>query len=159
MRARIITIISALMLTVGLQAQTAEFETATEAVKNIKIGAPFTLGLDGGWINWEWEGIGGPECMKMLRKAGFNANRMNTHWADHVDSEGKVDEVWMKRVRESVDYVIDQGMYCVINVADSPTLFLADEENYQQNKAMFEYLWRQIAEEFKDYDHHRPNAL
>ncbi|MBR0187003.1 MAG: glycoside hydrolase family 5 protein, partial [Prevotella sp.] len=73
-----------------------------------------------------------------------------------------VNAEWMKRVHEVVDYVINQGLYCIVNVhhdtgADDDSFkswIKADEANYTQNKARYENLWKQIAEEFKDYDEH-----
>lgn len=65
----------------------------------------------------------------------------------------------MARVHEVVDYVIDQGMYCLLNVHHDTgpyeeSWIRADEANYQRNHERFENIWRQIAEEFKDYDEH-----
>ncbi len=102
------------------------------------------------------------ELMKMMKEAGFGAIRVPVTWYNHMDKSGKVDATWMKRVHEIVDYVIDNGMYCIINVhhdtgADSDShisWIKADEQNYNNNKERYEYLWKQIAEEFKDYDKH-----
>jgi aryl-phospho-beta-D-glucosidase BglC (GH1 family) len=79
-----------------------------------------------------------------------------------MDKDGKVNAEWMKRVHEVVDYVINQGLYCIVNVhhdtgADKDSFkswIKADEANYEQNKTRYENLWKQIAEEFKDYDEH-----
>ena len=155
-----------------------DFETAAEAVKNMKIGWNLVNTLDAygdsepiepwEWSKWEmaWgQRITKPELMKMIRKAGFNTMRIPVTWYLHTDSNGKVDPQWMKRVHEVVDYVIDQGMYCILNthhetasdIDDNGKLtgkakLIADKDNYKENKEWFENLWRQIAEEFKDYD-------
>ena len=79
-----------------------------------------------------------------------------------MDKDGKVNAEWMKRVHEVVDYVINQGLYCIVNVhhytgADSDSFkswIKADEANFSQNQSRYENLWLQIAEEFKDYDEH-----
>jgi len=79
-----------------------------------------------------------------------------------MDKSGKVQAEWMARVHEVVDYVIDNGLYCILNVhhdtgadSDSHTSWIkADEDNYNAQKERYEYLWTQIAEEFKDYDNH-----
>ena len=68
----------------------------------------------------------------------------------------------MNRVKEVVDYVINEGLYCIINVhhdtgADKGSFkswIKADETNYTQNRAKFESIWKQIAQTFKDYDQH-----
>lgn len=105
-----------LMLTTGLQAQTAEFETATEAVKNMGIGWNLVNTLDAhaegedwfnpeGWWSWEtcWSNpVTKPELMKMIRKAGFKTMRIPVTWYPHTDSQGNIDAAWMKRVHEVV---------------------------------------------------------
>lgn len=144
------------------------FESANSAVKNMGIGWNLwnTLDSHSGGADWGittpegWETCWGnavtkPELMKMVRKAGFSAVRVPVTWYPHMDDDGKVDPAWMKRVHEVVDYVVDQGMYCLLNVHhDGDRWIKAEEANYQENHERFEFLWRQIAEEFKDYDQH-----
>jgi hypothetical protein len=62
-------------------------------------------------------------------------------------------------VHEVVDYVINAGLYCVLNVhhdtgAHDNAWVIADNDNYEKTKARYENLWTQIAKEFKDYDQH-----
>lgn len=168
-------------------AQAADFETAKDAVKNMGVGWNLgnTLDANGQTITditndsyWGQQGLESetywgqpvtkPELLKMMKDAGFGAIRVPVTWYNHMDKDGNVDAAWMKRVHEVVDYVINQGMYCIVNVhhdtgADSYDdggkmksyhWIKADEENFNTNKARFEKLWKQIAEEFKDYDHH-----
>ena len=165
----------------GLQIQAQEFETATEAVKNMGVGwnlgntleansqtyHDFTKDNYWGQQGLESETCWGqskakPELIKMMKDAGFGAIRVPVTWYNHMDKDGKVNAEWMKRVHEVVDYVINQGLYCIVNVhhdtgADDDSFkswIKADEANYTQNKARYENLWKQIAEEFKDYDEH-----
>ena len=165
----------------GLQIQAQEFETATEAVKNMGVGwnlgntleansqtyHDFTKDNYWGQQGLESETCWGqskakPELIKMMKDAGFGAIRVPVTWYNHMDKDGKVNAEWMKRVHEVVDYVINQGLYCIVNVhhdtgADGDTFkswIKADEANYEQNKTRYENLWQQIAEEFKDYDEH-----
>ena len=165
----------------GLQIQAQEFETATEAVKNMGVGwnlgntleansqtyHDFTKNNYWGQQGLESETCWGqskakPELIKMMKDAGFGAIRVPVTWYNHMDKDGKVNAEWMKRVHEVVDYVINQGLYCIVNVhhdtgADDDSFkswIKADEANYTQNKARYENLWKQIAEEFKDYDEH-----
>lgn len=53
-----------------------------------------------------------------VKAAGFNANRGPVTWSQHIDDVNccLVDEAWLERVREGVDYVIGNDMYCVLNV-------------------------------------------
>ena len=101
-----------------------------------------------------------PELMHMMKEAGFGAIRVPVTWYPHMNEAGVVDAAWMKRVHEVVDYVINEGLYCILNVhhdtgADSNTStswLKADEATYNNVRQRYENLWRQIANEFKDYD-------
>ena len=123
-----------------------------------------------------------PELMKMFKQAGFNAIRVPVTWYPHMEATfksvkwdnakqalttwdmandlgTKVDAEWMKRVHEVVDYVIEQGMYCILNVhhdtgASNTAWLIADDSAYKKEQSRFEALWTQIAEEFRDYDEH-----
>ena len=146
------------------------FETSYEAVANM--GAGWNLGntleslwtgdTDGrDWEKWEtgWgQAVTTPELMEMMKDAGFGAIRVPVSWGVHMDADGKVYEEWMNRVNEVVDYVLNTGMYCIINVhhdtgADEELAWLvASPEGYERERARYEGLWRQIAVRFRDYD-------
>ena len=159
----------------------ADFETATQAVANMKVGWNLGNTLDAysqstndpsSATYWGRQGLdsetywGQPKTssalMKMFADAGFGTIRVPVTWFNHMDKNGKVNPTWMARVKEVVDYVIANGMYCVLNVhhdtgADGDNFkswIKADVTNYNNNKQRFEYLWQQIAETFKDYDEH-----
>lgn len=171
MNKRIFTIICLLITVVTLHAQ--EFETATEAVKNMKVGWNLGNTFDSHKIGvtgvTETETLRGqavttPELMEMMKMAGFNAIRVPVTWYPHLDTSGNIDPAWMNRIQEVVDYVINQGMYCIINVHhdtghkknenDGNKGWLrAKLENYTKNKATFEKIWQQIANKFKNYNH------
>ena len=177
---RLLTVLTGLLLMGTFQAEAADFETASEAVKNMGLGWNMgnTLEANNQSVTdvtnpayWGQQGLDSescwgqsvtkPELLKMMKDAGFGAIRVPVTWYNHMDVTGKVDAAWMARVHEVVDYVINQGLYCIINVhhdtgADSQdgkfkSWLKADEANYAQNKDRYENLWRQIAEEFKDY--------
>lgn len=114
-----------------------------------------------------------PELIKMFKDAGFNSIRVPVTWYPHMglvtdglnwDKENNpiadtADTVWLKRVHEVVDYVVSQGMYCILNVhhdtGESDVAWVvADRNVYDANKDKFMSLWTQIANEFKDYDEH-----
>ena len=153
-----------LMLTVQIQA--ADFETAKDAVTNMGVGWNLGNTLDAADASKTWtttaqhetcwgQPVTKPELMKMMKDAGFGAIRVPVTWYQEMDKDGKVNDAWMNRVKEVVDYVIDNGMYCIINVhhdtGDGKQWLHASTTNYDTNKAKYEYLWKQIAEKFKDY--------
>ena len=115
------------------------------------------------------------ELIHMFKEAGFNAIRVPVTWYPHMgnftttlsgtywnkdawlqSTDYTVDPVWMARVKEVVDYVIDEGMYCILNVhhdtGTSTTAWLrADQSVYSAVKDRYCALWRQIATEFESY--------
>jgi len=153
------------MLCASIQA--ASFENAKDAVKNMGVGWNLGNTLDAADASKTWtttaqhetcwgQPVTKPELMKMMKEAGFGAIRVPVTWYQEMDKDGKVNDAWMNRVKEVVDYVIDNGMYCIINVhhdtGDGTQWLHASTTNYDTNKAKYEGLWKQIAEKFKDYD-------
>ena len=148
-----------------------EFETSYEAVVNMGVGwnlgntleSVWTGDTDGrDWRRWEtgWgQSVTTPELLMMISDAGFGAVRVPVSWGVHMDADGKVYDEWMDRVEEVVGYVLDAGMYCIINVhhdtgADEELAWLvASPSGYAREKDRYEGLWKQIAERFRDYDH------
>lgn len=146
------------------------WETSYEFIQNMGVGWNLgnTLDADNGtdhdgsdWRYWEtcW---GQPETtqelMDMMKRAGFGAIRVPVTWRPHMSPDGTVSEAWMNRVKEIVDYVLNAGMYCIINVhhdtgAGDDVWLLADPDVYKAQKSRYENLWRQIAEKFRNYDH------
>ncbi len=159
-------LICGLLLNMGVQAD--DFESATDAVKNMGVGWNLgnTLDANGTGISdvvqsetYWGQPVTKPELMTMMKGAGFGAIRVPVTWYNHSDAEGNIDAAWLKRVHEVVDYVIDAGLYCVINVhhdtgAHDNAWVIADADNYAKTKARYENLWTQIATEFRDYDEH-----
>ncbi len=152
-------------------------ESAANAVKNMGLGTNFGNCMDAVDINKSmdknsvkdfetcWGQLPTTKAMvDFLKKNGFNAVRIPVTWFQHMKEDGTVDEAWMNRVQEIVDYVIDNGMYCILNAhhdtgADPDDgsykhWIKADEANYKENKQRFESLWTQIATRFKNYDQH-----
>lgn len=116
------------------------------------------------------------ELMHLMKESGFNAIRVPVTWYPHmgvqVVQEGNkavwhksqweptpVDSVWMARVEEVVNYVLDEGMYCILNVhhdtgAESAAWLHASGAGFAAAEATYRSLWEQIATRFRDYDEH-----
>lgn len=41
--------------------------------------------------------------------------RLPVSWASLMDSEGNIDEAWLDRIDEVVGWILDTGMYCILN--------------------------------------------
>ncbi len=156
---------SALALSLAVTASAADCESADEAVKNINVGwnVGNTFDCVGDWISGgpsayetAW---GNPVVNKQLiegvKAAGFNAIRLPVTWDAHIDDKGNIDEAWLDRVQEVVDYIIDADLYCVLNVhhdGGSDGWLEGSAACLSSKGKRFEGLWTNIAERFKDYD-------
>ena len=149
----------------------AQWQDAKDAVKAMKYGWNLgntldSWGEDSDWIRKstegkpsDWETAWGqpvttPALIGMFADKGFGAIRVPVTWYEHLDSEGAINEEWMSRVEEIVNYVLDAGMYCIINMHhDTGTKgwLQATTKNYNTNSALYKKVWRQIAQRFEPY--------
>lgn len=91
----------------------------------------------------------------MVKEEGFQSVRIPVSYYNHMDEDGNIDEEWLNRVKEVVDYVVEDDMYCIINVhhdTGNDGWLTADASSYEQNSTRFKTMWKQIAEYFADYD-------
>ncbi len=101
-----------------------------------------------------WQSDKTSEAMiELLADTGFNVFRVPVSWGEYMDEDYNVDEEWMARVHEIVDYGIDNGMFVILNTHHEEWYF-PTEENKEQDIEQLTALWSQIAEEFKGYDEH-----
>jgi len=95
-----------------------------------------------------------------VHDAGFNTVRVPVTWGNMIDDENgyAINEQWMARVQEIVDYCVSQDMYCIINIhhdgAEQTGWLRVGAEDLAPVKEKFAGVWKTIAERFKDYDEH-----
>lgn len=106
----------------------------------------------------------------MFKEAGFGAIRVpvtwyphmgnvivnNRHWDMSTWTGYDVDPAWMARVEEVVNYVLDEDMYCILNVhhdtGSATTAWLrADKTVFNNVRERYCSLWTQIATRFNGY--------
>ena len=99
--------------------------------------------------------------MTTFASAGFKSVRIPVTWFLHMDDPGsKIDDVWLDRVEEIVNYALNAGLYCILNLhhdsgqhEEKGSWLFADWKNYESISADFKNVWTQIATRFKDYDY------
>ena len=86
-----------------------------------------------------------------IKKNGFKTIRFPVTWANFIDNLGNVNPQWMLRVKEVVKWIINKNIYCILNIYHDSDIgnWIYDELN---GKDKYFYLWKQIAEEFKDFN-------
>ncbi len=156
-------------------------ETSWEMVAKLKIG--YNLGntlesnhdLSNSWFNpsgpgdWQtyetcWgQPVTTQAIINALADRGFNIIRVPVTWFPHMDEEGNINKEWMDRVEEVVNYVLNAGCYCILNVhhdngergegrTDRHAWLTADMDKYAENTKLLQKIWQQICERFRDYD-------
>ncbi|HXS16371.1 MAG TPA: glycoside hydrolase family 5 protein, partial [Polyangiaceae bacterium] len=143
--------------------------TAAELVDSWGLGWNLGNSLDVPEGETEW---GNPEVSASLLEgvaaAGFDVVRIPVTWSLHTGPgpDYLIDEAWLSRVAQVVDYVRQANMSAIINVhhdgADElegvEWLTLNDvdgnitTQNNQAVEARFVRIWTQIAQYFADYD-------
>ena len=111
-----------------------------------------------------WQGTTTTQAIiDFVAAQGFKSVRIPASWVmGHIidADELTIDPVWMNRVKEIVDYCINDGLYVVLNDHwDGGWIqgtFKKDisEPTVAANCEKMKKLWTQIAEVFKDYDEH-----
>lgn len=139
--------------------------TGEEMIK--EMGAGWNLGntMDGhtGFTPNEtlWQNVTTTKAfIKSVHDAGFNTIRVPVTWGTMIDDDNDyaINEKWISRVQDIVDYAIEQDMYVIINIhhdgaEQSGWLRIAT----QDKDALYEKfggVWENIAERFKDYNEH-----
>lgn len=104
------------------------------------------------------------EQITSMHDGGYNTIRIPVTWGLKITQNSQtgeyfIDESWLNRVTEVVDYAIDNGMYVIINIHHDGVNWSRGWFNIGKNdidSVMEEYaaVWKIIAERFKDYDEH-----
>ena len=99
--------------------------------------------------------ITSPALIEKVKKAGFNLIRIPVNWECHMGEspDYKIDKVWFNRVKEIVDYAIDEKTFVIINIHHEGWI-VPLEKNYSTISDKLIKVWTQIADFFKDYDEH-----
>lgn len=95
------------------------------------------------------------ELIDTILDSGFNVIRIPVSWTNHLAPapEYTITESWMKRVKEVVDYAYNKGAYVILNIHHEDWNY-PYYDNLDAASIQMEAVWKQIAEEFKDYDEH-----
>jgi endoglucanase len=94
------------------------------------------------------------DMIKAVKAAGFNAIRIPCRWGAHVTDEETmtIDPQWLARVKQVVDYCVNNGMYTILNTHHEAWLenhpYDAEAAEISRKETL---LWKQIATAFRDY--------
>ena len=108
------------------------------------------------------------EMIVALRKKGFKTIRLPTTWRNHIiDEKYTIDPKWMKRVKEIVDWCVDEGLYVILNIHHDNADPVEGEsipyghgyypllKDLEESERFIFNVWKQITIAFNNgYDHH-----
>lgn len=138
--------------------RSAAFELVSKMNVGWNLGNTFDAHGAGNSLNAEWY-WGNPkttqEMIDALAAQGFNTIRIPVTWAEHIGGapDYTIDEEWMDRVQEVVDYAVNRDMYILLDTHHEPDFWMSPKpESEKAVIALFSSIWTQIAERFRDYD-------
>lgn len=91
------------------------------------------------------------ETITKIQQSGFKTIRLPVYWEHFINKLDEVNSLWMKRIKEVVDWITKSNMYCILTVTDDEDSWLSKGVQVKQK---YINLWKQIANEFIDYDQH-----
>ena len=96
------------------------------------------------------------DLISFVKKSGFNSIRIPITWFDHIDQDNVIDQAFLDRTKEVVDYCISEDLTCIINVhhdtGEKGWLFATENEEKQvEYLSKFADIWKQIANFYTDY--------
>jgi len=132
---------------------------AVELAGKISLGWNIGNSLEaiGGETAW-----GNPRISKALidlvKQSGFNAIRIPCSWNQHManSSTAEIRTDWLNRVREVVQYCVDDDLYAILNIHwDGGWLENnCTADKHDENNAKQKAFWEQIATHLRDFDEH-----
>ncbi|MFI0430246.1 cellulase family glycosylhydrolase [Mariniflexile sp. HMF6888] len=131
---------------------------AVELAAKMKLGWNIgnTLEAIGGENAWGNPNIT-KEYVTAVKNLGFNAIRLPCAWDQYADqTTAKIDEAWMNRVKEVLQYCVDNDMYVLLNIHwDGGWLENnCTPEKKESVNAKQKAFWEQIATAMRDFDEH-----
>jgi len=91
------------------------------------------------------------EMIKKIKKYGFKTIRFPVTWMYFIDDEGNIKPEWLAKVKEVIDIIIKEKLYCILNVHNDG-FYINWLTEGMEAKEKYINLWGQIANEFKDYN-------
>lgn len=90
------------------------------------------------------------ETIQGYAEAGFGVMRLPVSWSSLMDPDGNIDPAFLDRIDEVVGWILDSGMYCILNSHHDGWSEKFPED---RDKAMriYENVWSQVSKRFNKY--------
>lgn len=149
----LVNMLGGVLLSINLFSQ---LPTAQKIASQMGIGWNLGNTLEAACGETDWGGaVTTQQLIDKVKASGFNTIRIPCAWDCHT-SNGVIDHSWMARVKQVVDYCINDKMFVILNIhwdggwlENNVTTAAQASVNAKQKK-----YWAQIASFFKVYDEH-----
>ncbi len=138
---------------------TAPADPATENaqfVKDMQVGWNLGNTLDAkGPDETAWHNpITTKQMIDYVRQTGFKTLRVPTTWQFHIGGapDYKIEEAWLNRVEEIVNYGLDNDMYVIVNIHHDEDIIEPSYAKLDESIAITKSIWQQISDRFQKYD-------
>lgn len=92
------------------------------------------------------------ELIKGYADEGFGVLRIPVAWSNMMEDDYTIGDAYMERVKEVVEWTLQSGMYCIINIHWDGGWWKNFPNKTEECMYRYERLWTQISDEFKDYN-------
>lgn len=93
------------------------------------------------------------ELIQKIADQGYKSIRIPVTWDAHIGSapDYTIEASYMNRVKEVVQWALDEGLYVMINVHHDSWVWISHmEKNHDEVLARYNAIWTQIADQFKN---------
>lgn len=92
------------------------------------------------------------EVITGMKDSGFSTVRIPVFWGNMMENDGNwtINDEYINRVKEIVDYCQNAELYAVINCHHFDE-FIIRRHSIEESAVIIDRIWTQIAEYFKDY--------
>ncbi len=88
-----------------------------------------------------------------VRSQGFSSIRIPVTWQGHWEEDSNViDKEYLAKIKRFVDAAISKKMNVILTMYDDSWKWINDTKNVDETMKVYRFLWKQIAEYFREYN-------
>jgi endoglucanase len=90
--------------------------------------------------------------IRFIKAEGFDTIRLPVTWTNHLGAapDYAINEAWMARVEEIVDWCLDEDLYVILNIHHEGGWLTKASTDYDAVMVKYRAIWTQIAARFGD---------
>ncbi|MDR1692309.1 MAG: cellulase family glycosylhydrolase [Oscillospiraceae bacterium] len=97
-----------------------------------------------------------PDQFAAIAKKGYAAVRLPVSWEPHMTGTYVIDEEWMDRVAQCVDWALDAGLYVILNAHHETNFYslidgVSGVSDVDEAEREITAIWKQVANRFAEH--------